>query len=107
VSRYKANSRQGRNEKENTIMPRYLIERDRYPTGRPPEERGAGARRAIEVAESMPGVAWIRSYVSSDKIYCEYEAPNPEAILEHARRAGLSVVQIIPIERETDPSMFR
>ena len=87
-------------------MPRHLIERAR-PTGLSPEERRAGAKRAIEVAESMPGVVWIKSYVSSDKTYCEYEAPNPEAILEHARRAGLSVLKITPIEREIDPSMFR
>jgi hypothetical protein len=87
-------------------MPRYLIERDR-PTGLSPEERQARPRRAIEVAESMPGVVWIKSYVTKDKTYCEYEAPNPEAIMEHARRAGLSVVKITLIEMETDPSMFR
>jgi hypothetical protein len=55
----------------------------------------------------MPGVVWIKSYVSDSKTYCEYEAPNPEAILEHARRAGLSVVKITPIKMEIDPSMFR
>jgi hypothetical protein len=57
----------------------------------------------------MPGVVWIRSYTSEaeGKTYCIYEAPNPEAILEHARRAGLSVLKITPIEREVDPSMFR
>jgi hypothetical protein len=87
-------------------MPRYLIERDR-PTGLSPEEARARARRSIEVADSMPGVVWIKSYVSDGKTYCEYEAPNPEAILEHARRAGLSVVKITPIKMEIDPSMFR
>ena len=89
-------------------MPRYLIERAR-PTGLPPAERGAVAKRAIAVADSMPGVVWIRSYISESegKTYCEYEAPNPEAILEHARRAGLSVLKITPFEREVDPSMFR
>jgi hypothetical protein len=87
-------------------MPRYLIERDR-PTGLSPEEARARARRSIEAADSMPGVVWIKSYVSDGKTYCEYEAPNPEAILEHARRAGLSVVKITPIVMEIDPSMFR
>jgi hypothetical protein len=87
-------------------MPRYLIERDR-PTGLSPEEGRARARRSIEVADSIPGVVWIKSYISAGKTYCEYEAPNPEAILEHARRAGLSVVKITPIEMEIDPSMFR
>ena len=89
-------------------MPRYLIERAR-PTGLSEEEKQAIPRRAIEVADSMPGVVWIRSYGSEaeGKIYCIYEAPNPEAILEHARRVGVSVLKIIPISGEADPSMFR
>lgn len=89
-------------------MPRYLIERDR-PTGLSPEEARARALRSIEVADSMPGVVWIKSYVSESegKIYCEYEAPNPEAVREHARRAGLSVVKITPVNMEIEPSMFR
>jgi hypothetical protein len=44
---------------------------------------------------------------SNGKTYCEYEASNPEAILEDARHAGLSVVKITPIKMEIDPSMFR
>jgi hypothetical protein len=89
-------------------MPRYLIERAK-PRGLSPEEARARARQAIEVAEGMPGVVWIRSYISESegKTYCEYEAPNPEAVLEHARRAGLSVLKITPISLEIDPSMFR
>jgi hypothetical protein len=87
-------------------MTRYLIERDR-PTGLSPEEAQARARRSIEVADSMPGVVWIKSYISDGKTYCEYGAPNPEAILEHARHTGLSVVRITPIVMEIDPSMFR
>jgi Protein of unknown function (DUF4242) len=89
-------------------MPRYLIERARL-TGLSSEEARARARQSIEVADSMPGVVWIRSYISESegKTYCEYEAPNPEAILEHARRAGLSVLKITPISMEIDPSMFR
>ena len=87
-------------------MPRYLIERDR-PVGLSADDARARARQSIEVAERMPGVLWIKSYVAEGKTYCEYEAPNPEAIREHARRAGLSVVNITPIEREIDPSMFR
>jgi hypothetical protein len=61
-------------------MPRYLIERAR-PTGLSSEEARARARQSIEVAESMPGVVWIRSYIaeSEGKTYCEYEAPNPRS----------------------------
>jgi len=57
----------------------------------------------------MPGVVWIRSYVSDTegKIYCEYDAPDPESIREHARRAGLPADRIIEVTLEISPTMFR
>jgi len=57
----------------------------------------------------MPGVVWIRSYVSDTdgKIYCEYDAPDPEAIRGHARRAGLPVDGITEVSLEISPAMFR
>jgi len=88
-------------------MPRYLIERT---VGRlTPEQIDAGSRRSMAVVAEMPGVVWIRSYVSDvdGKIYCEYEAPNEEAVLEHARRAGLPVDRITEIALEISPAMFR
>jgi hypothetical protein len=61
------------------------------------------------VLDEMPGVTWIRSYVSDTdgKIYCEYDAPDPEAIREHARRAGLPVDSIVEVSLEISPAMFR
>jgi hypothetical protein len=87
-------------------MPRYIIERSVPALSR--EELDAAARRSISVLEGMPGVRWIRSYVSAaeGKIYCEYDAPNPEAILEHARRAGLPVDRIAEVALEISPAMF-
>ncbi len=57
----------------------------------------------------MPGVVWIRSYVSESegKIYCEYDAPDADAIREHARRAGIPVDRITEIALEISPAMFR
>ena len=88
-------------------MPRYLIERVVGTLTK--EQIDAGSRRAMEVMADMPGLVWIRSYVSDvdGKIYCEYEAPNPEAIREHARRAGLRVHRIIEVALEISPAMFR
>jgi len=56
----------------------------------------------------MSGVIWIKSYVSDaeGKIYCEYEAPNAEAVLEHARRAGLPANRISEVSLEISPAMF-
>lgn len=87
-------------------MPRYIIERNVGTLTR--EQIDAGSRKSNEVLAGMPGVVWIRSYVSDaeGKIYCEYDAPNPEAILEHARRAGLPVDKISEVALEISPDMF-
>ena len=87
-------------------MPRYIIERSVPALSR--EELDAAARRSIAVIEGMPGVRWIRSYISAaeGKIYWEYDAPNPDAILEHARRAGLPVDRISEVSLEISPAMF-
>ena len=88
-------------------MPRYIIERTVASLTR--EELDAVGKRSNAVLDTMPGVVWIRSYVSDTegKIYCEYDAPDPEAIREHARRAGIPVDRIVEISLEISPLMFR
>ena len=87
-------------------MPRYLIERSVPGLSR--EELNAAGRRSVAVLTNMPGVRWIRSYVSDaeGKIYCEYDAPSLEAVHEHARRAGLPVDRITEVALEISPAMF-
>jgi len=87
-------------------MPRYIIERNVGSVSR--EELEAAGRKSNEVLATMPGVVWIKSYISEaeGKIYCEYEAPNPEAILEHARRAGVPADRISEVSLEVSPAMF-
>ena len=87
-------------------MPRYIIERSVGQMSR--EELDAAGRRSNKVLAEMPDVVWIKSYVSEmeGKIYCEYDAPNPEAILEHARQAGLPVDKISKVALEISPEMF-
>ena len=87
-------------------MPRYIIERNVGSVSK--EELDAAARKSNEVLATMPGVVWIKSYISEaeGKIYCEYEAPNPEAILEHARLAGLPADRISEVSLEVSPAMF-
>ena len=88
-------------------MPRYIIERNVGPLTA--EELDAASRRSIAAIVEMDGVVWIKSYVShaEGKIYCEYDAPNEEAVREHARRAGLPVDKISEIDLEISPAMFR
>ena len=88
-------------------MPRYIIERNVGQLTR--EELNAAGRKSNEVLAGMSGVTWIRSYVSDaeGKIYCEYDAPNPEAVREHARRAGIPADRISEVALEISPAMFR
>lgn len=87
-------------------MPRYIIERDVGSVST--EELEAVGRKSNEVLDGMPEVTWIRSYVSDaeGKIYCEYEAPDPEAVREHARRAGLPADRVSEVSLQISPSMF-
>ncbi len=88
-------------------MPRYIIEREIGTI----DLKGIPdvGRKSKEVVDSMEGVVWIRSYISEaeGKIYCEYEAPNPEAVYEHARRTGIPVTKLSEIAMEIEPAMFR
>jgi hypothetical protein len=88
-------------------MPRFIIERDVGTLTR--EQLDAAGRKSVEVLAGMPGVVWIRSYVSDSdgKIYCEYDAPDADAVREHARRAGLPANRIVEIALEISPAMFR
>jgi hypothetical protein len=88
-------------------MPRYIIERT---VGTLTDEQlEAASRRSITAIAEMDGVVWIKSYVShaEGKIYCEYDAPNEEAVREHARRAGLPVDKVSEVALEISPAMFR
>jgi hypothetical protein len=88
-------------------MPRYLIERTVGPITR--QELEAASRKSMAAMDGMTGIVWIRSYVSDaeGKIYCEYDAPSPEAVREHARRAGLPVDRVTEVALEISPAMFR
>lgn len=87
-------------------MPRYIIERS--VPGMTRDQLNAAGRKSNQVLAEMPDVRWIRSYVSDEegKIYCEYDAPSVEAVLEHARRAGLPVDKVSKVAMEISPAMF-
>jgi uncharacterized protein DUF4242 len=87
-------------------MPRYLIERT--VPGLTRAELNAAGRRSMTALSDMPEVKWIRSFVSDaeGKIFCEYDAPSVEAIVEHARRAGLPVDRVTEVDMEISPAMF-
>ena len=92
-------------------MPRYIIERSVGQLTK--EELDAAGKKSNQVLAEMKtekkGVVWIKSFVSEaeGKIYCEYDAPDPEAIREHARRAGLPADKISLVALEISPDMFQ
>lgn len=87
-------------------MPRYLVFRTVGDVS--DEDIEAASLRSIEALDQTPAVRWIRSYYSAaeGKIYCEYEAPSVEAVLEHARIAGIPFDRA-QVVQELEPSMFR
>ncbi len=87
-------------------MPRYIIERS--VPGLTAAGLDAAGRRSMAALAEMPDVKWIRSYVSDaeGKIDCEYDAPSVQAILDHARRAGLPVDRVSEVAMEISPAMF-
>jgi hypothetical protein len=87
-------------------MPKYLIEREIPGAGKlSPEELRAIAQTSCGVLNKMgPQIQWVHSYVTNDKIYCTYIAPNEEMIREHARQGGFPANSVSEIAATIDPS---
>lgn len=87
-------------------MPKYIIER---------EIPGAGALSADELqaisakscgvlSDMGPSIQWVESYVTDNKIYCIYNAPNEAAVREHAQRGGFPANSISAVKNRIDPT---
>ena len=87
-------------------MPKYVIEREIPGAGKlSPAELKAISQKSCGVLSKMgPQIQWVHSYVTGDKIYCVYNAPNEAAVREHAKLGGFpanSVAQVITIIEPT------
>lgn len=87
-------------------MPQYVIEREIPGAGNMSDaELREAARKSVAVLQAMgPEIKWLHSYVTGDKVYCVYLAPDEETIREHARRGGLPANRISAVRRMIDPS---
>jgi hypothetical protein len=87
-------------------MPKYLIERDIPGAGDlSPQELQGISRKSCDVLREMgPEIQWVQSYVTADKIYCVYIAPNEETIRQHATQGGFPASRIVRIETIIDPT---
>jgi len=87
-------------------MPKYLIERDIPGAGKLPREELQGvSKKSCDILKSMgPQIQWLESYVTDDKLYCIYIAPNKELIMSHAERGGFPANKISEIVTIIDPT---
>ena len=87
-------------------MPKFVIERELPGAGNlSPQELQAVSQTSCNVLRKMgPDIQWVQSYVTSDKIYCIYIAPNEEMIREHAREGGFPANSISEIKTIIDPT---
>jgi hypothetical protein len=89
-------------------VPQFVIEREISGAGNlSDEELRAASLKALETLSHMgPGIQWIHSYVTDDKIYCVYFAPDEAMIREHSDRAGMPVSRVEAVRRLLDPAAF-
>ena len=87
-------------------MPKYVIERDIPGAGKlSAEQLHAISQKSCGVLQGMgPQVQWIQSFVTDDKIYCVYLAPNEEAVREHARRGEFPANHVARVRAVIDPT---
>lgn len=87
-------------------MPKFLIERELPGAGDlSSEELQAISQKSCGVLQKLgPQIQWVESYVTGDKIYCVYIAPNEELIREHASQGGFPANRVSEIKRMIDPT---
>jgi hypothetical protein len=87
-------------------MPRFLIERELPGAGNLSAEdlRAISITSCAVLRDLGPTIQWVQSYVTDDKIYCVYLAPNAELVREHARRGGFPADAVSEIRAGIDPT---
>jgi hypothetical protein len=87
-------------------MPKYVIEREIPGAGAlSAQDLHAISQKSCGVLTGLgPQIQWVESYVTDDKIYCIYIAPNREMVLEHARQGGFPADCVAEIRTVIDPT---
>jgi hypothetical protein len=88
------------------IMPKYVIEREIPGAGEltPEQLKGISQTSCGVLNELGPKIQWVHSYVTTDKIYCIYNAPNEEMVREHAKQGGFPANSISKVSTIIDPT---
>ena len=87
-------------------MPKYIIEREIPGAGDLGDDQIQGiSQKSCQVLTDLgPQIQWVQSYVTDDKIYCVYIAPNAEMVKEHAEKGGFPANKISQVKRIIDPT---
>lgn len=87
-------------------MPKYVIERELPGAGKIlPQDLQAISQKSCSVLQGLgPQIQWVQSYVTDDKIYCIYIAPNKEMVLEHAKQGGFPANSVAEVKCMIDPT---
>jgi len=90
-------------------MPQYVIERDIPGAGSLTDEqlRAVSLKSLESLGQLGSQIQWLHSYVTEDKIYCVYLAPDETTVQEHARRTGIPANRISAVRRMLDPVNYR
>jgi Protein of unknown function (DUF4242) len=87
-------------------MPKYVIEREIPGAGKlSTEELKAISQKSCGALQKLgPQIQWVHSYVTDDKVYCVYNAPNEEIVREHATQGGFPADRISQVRSIIDPT---
>ncbi len=87
-------------------MPKYVIERDIAGAGKLSGEelQGISQTSCKVLGEMGPQIQWLESYVTDDKIYCVYIAPNEQTVRDHASQGGFPANQVSEVRTMIDPT---
>ena len=87
-------------------MPKFVIERDIPGLGNlsDAELRDISGKSLNILKEMGPEIQWLHSYVTGDKLYCVYLAPDEATVREHAKRGGFPANRVAAVRRLIDPT---
>jgi hypothetical protein len=87
-------------------MPKFVIERDLPGAGRlsPQELQGVAAKSNGVLRDLGPEIQWVHSYVTDDKIYCVYVAPDEHMVRQHAQKGGFPADSVARVRAVIDPT---
>jgi hypothetical protein len=87
-------------------MPKYVIEREIPGAGKlsATDLKGISAKSCSVLQKQGPSIQWVESYVTDDKIYCVYIAPNEAMVREHAKLGGFPANKVSMVRAMIDPT---